>query len=129
MQVLALSRLVFEFAPELEAFRLAVPDLLSTVMLLTEDPAREVKTATPFTPPLLTTGSRGACLTLRFTPMCDVSPGRGFGRELRACVRGGVPGPGAAAQTSRYGHNRQLILFGRDLGNVPRRPSALAGRV
>lgn len=43
MQVLALSRLVFEFAPQLEAFRLAVPDLLSTVMLLTEDPAREVE--------------------------------------------------------------------------------------
>jgi hypothetical protein len=42
IQVLALSRLVFEFAPKYESFRATVPQLLATVLLLSRDPAREV---------------------------------------------------------------------------------------
>lgn len=42
LQVLALSRLVFEFSSKLEGFMSLVPELLSTVVLLGADPAREV---------------------------------------------------------------------------------------
>jgi hypothetical protein len=42
-QVLALARLVFEFAQEVDSFRDMIPNLLTTVLLLGTNPNKEVR--------------------------------------------------------------------------------------